>query len=62
MQEFYPVPGTPLWSPVGHQFVVDVHDRPEDQDYFRMVLVDIDKGFAAQIAENQWIWGWMVSP
>jgi hypothetical protein len=61
LQVYYPIPPDPIWSPTGHQLVVEVHDNPDDQDYFCVVLVDLDKGFAAQIAENMMVWDWMLN-
>lgn len=54
-EEFYP----PIWSPDGQQFLVI--DWAED-GHSRIILVDIDQNFAAQIAENVEPLGWMVAP
>jgi hypothetical protein len=44
----------PIWSPDGEQFlVVDRH---------HVILVDIEQGFAAQVAEGMEPLGWMVAP
>jgi hypothetical protein len=48
----------PLWSPNGQQLIVESRYAP---DASRVILVDISRGFAAQIAENMKPEGWMKS-
>jgi len=48
-----------IWSPDGQQFLVK--DWTDDS-HNRIILVDIKQGFAAQIAENIELNGWMISP
>jgi hypothetical protein len=51
--------GYPIWSPDGHQFVVtDWHEK----DHRRVILVDIEKNVATQIAEDMEPVGWMRTP
>jgi len=55
---FVPNFGAPIWSPDGKQLLVMDqigHNR-------RVILVDIVKNYAAQIAENYDMLGWMVAP
>ncbi len=52
-------PGLPIWSPDGKQFVVVDWSR---EDNPRVILIDIEKGIAVQIAENMNILSWMASP
>jgi hypothetical protein len=49
----------PIWSPDGHQFVItDWYEK----DHRRVILVDIEKNIATQIAEDVEPVGWMVAP
>ena len=48
-----------LWSPDGQQLLIK--DWMDDS-HSRIILVDIGQGFAAQIAENVDLNGWMTSP
>jgi hypothetical protein len=48
---------SPIWSPDGHQFVItDWYEK-----HLRVILVDIKKNIAIQIAEDMEPVGWMVS-
>ena len=49
----------PIWSPDGYQFVIT--DWRED-GHRRVILVDIEKNVATQIAEDMEPVGWMVAP
>jgi Tol biopolymer transport system component len=52
-------PASPVWSPDGKQFlVVDWYEK----DHYRVILVDVVLGLAAQIAEDMEPVGWMISP
>ena len=49
----------PIWSPDGRQFLVtDWYD----EGHQRIILIDIEKNIAAQIAEDMELIGWMVKP
>lgn len=50
---------SPIWSPDGRQFVIT--DWYEKQ-HRRVILVDLEKNFATQIAEDMEPVGWMVTP
>jgi hypothetical protein len=50
--------GAPIWSPDGSQLLV----MDETDEYRHVILVDIVKNYAAQIAENYDPLGWMVAP
>ncbi len=54
----------PIWSPDGKQLVVT--ERTDTADHstvrYRVVLVDLARGFAAQIKEDVEAFGWMQSP
>lgn len=52
----YPVP---IWSPDGKQLVL--YDWYE-KDHSRVILVDLEHGYAAQIAEDMEPMGWMLAP
>jgi hypothetical protein len=46
-----------VWSPDGRQLIV----RDESvADTSRLILVDIERGIAVQVAENMKLFGWMV--
>jgi len=47
----------PIWSPDGRQFLVSEQGVPHP----RVILVDIIKGFAAQISQDTEATGWMTS-
>ncbi len=48
---------SPIWSPDGHQFVItDWYEK----DHRRVILVDIEKNIAVQIAEDMEPVGWMI--
>ena len=47
------------WSPDGKQFLVKDW---LDEAHSRIILIDIEQGFAAQIAENVRLNGWMIAP
>jgi len=49
----------PIWSPDGHQFVITDW---REKDHRRVILVDIEKNIATQIAEDMEPVGWMVTP
>jgi hypothetical protein len=50
---------SPIWSPDGHQFVItDWYEK----DHRRVILVDIEKNSAVQIANDMEPVGWMVAP
>lgn len=52
-------PLSPIWSPDSRQFlVVDWYQK----NHNRIILVDIIRGFAAQVAEGMEPRGWMLSP
>ena len=51
----------PIWSPDNTQLIV-YPGESQDAEHRRVVLVDIVHGFAAQIAEDIDLVGWMVSP
>jgi hypothetical protein len=49
----------PVWSPDGRQFLVtDWYD----DGHQRIIMIDIEKNIAAQIAEDMELIGWMVKP
>jgi hypothetical protein len=50
--------GAPIWSPDGTQLLV----MDETDEYRHVILVDIVKNYAAQIAEDYDPLGWMVAP
>jgi Tol biopolymer transport system component len=51
------LPFSPIWSPDGRQFLVmDWYAK----DHSRVILIDIDKGTATQIAEDMQPVGWLV--
>ena len=53
------LPSSPIWSPDSKQFLVaDWHEENNQ----RVILVDIEKGFASQIAEGMEPVGWMIAP
>jgi hypothetical protein len=54
-------PSTPIWSPDSHQFIVDVL-QADEVNTKPVISVDVDQGFAVQIAEDMSPMGWMVSP
>lgn len=58
LSAFEPYPPL-IWSPDGQKFLVK--DWMDDS-HSRIILVDIEQGFAAQIAEDVDLNGWMVSP
>jgi hypothetical protein len=46
-----------VWSPDGKQLIV----RDESvKGYSRLILVDIERGIAVQVAENMELFGWMI--
>ncbi len=50
---------SPIWSPDGRQFVItDWYEK----DHRRVILVDIEKNIATQIAEDMEPVGWMIAP
>jgi hypothetical protein len=50
---------SPIWSPDGRQFVItDWYEK----DHRRVILVDIEKNVATQIAEDMEPVGWMIAP
>jgi hypothetical protein len=51
----------PIWSPDGTQLLVDALD-PNDGSRYWVIIVDINHGWAAKIAENVTPVGWMVNP
>ena len=53
---------TPLWSPDGSQIII-VEDQDSDSvDDDRVILIDLEIGLAAQIAENLIPVGWLRTP
>ncbi len=52
-------PPPPIWSEDGKRFLLETWTW---DDHRRVILIDIEKGIAAQIAENMWLSGWMASP
>jgi WD40 repeat protein len=53
----------PIWSPDGHQIAfVSATIEESNNNIFRTIIVDIEQGFAIQVAENMLPLGWMVSP
>ncbi len=53
---------TPLWSPDGSQIVIVVDPRTDSVDNDYVVLIDLELGLAAQIAENMIPVGWLSAP
>jgi Tol biopolymer transport system component len=49
----------PLWSPDGDQIIIQ---NRYSEDHSRVILVDLAKGIAAQVAEDMEPVGWMVAP
>ena len=52
-------PPPPIWSEDGKQFLLESWTW---DDRRRVILIDVEKGIAAQIAENMGALGWMVAP
>jgi hypothetical protein len=52
----------PIWSPDGHQLLVASRNPIPDDYSPRVVLIDLVRGYAYQIAEGVVPAGWMVSP
>lgn len=57
--EYYDAPN-PVWS-LDSQYLATVSFIP-NENTFRMILVDIEQGWAAEIGENASPIGWLVSP
>jgi hypothetical protein len=55
----FPNDGSPIWSPDGHQFVITGW---REEGHLQVILVDIEKNVATQIAEDMESVGWMVAP
>jgi len=53
---------TPLWSPDGLQIVILEDQDTDSVDYDRVILIDLELGLAAQIAENMIPVGWLREP
>lgn len=50
---------SPIWSPDGHQFIItDWYEK----DHRRVILVDIEKNTATQIADDMEPVAWMITP
>lgn len=54
-----PGPLAPIWSPDSHEFIItDWYEK----DHRRLILVDIEKNSAVQIADDMEPVGWMITP
>lgn len=53
---------TPIWSPDGSQIVIVVDPSTDSVDDDRVILIDLELGLAAQIAENLIPVGWLRIP
>ena len=54
--------GTPIWSPDGSQIVIVVDPKSDSVDNDYVVLINLELGLAAQIAENMIPVGWLSAP
>lgn len=55
----FPNDGSPIWSPDGHQFVITGW---REEGHLQVILVDIEKNIATQIADDMEPVGWITAP